>query len=127
MKFLYLSKRRLLVIWLISGIIILLAASAGQKEQDMKAVFSSPVSSRVIVIDPGHGGFDSGAVSPSGAREDELNLKVAMKLRQYLSEHRAVVILTRETDEALGSRKSEDMKKDSDYQESNRMSLSAYI
>jgi N-acetylmuramoyl-L-alanine amidase len=110
-KFLYLSKRRLLVIWLISGIIILLAASAGQKEQDMKAVFSSPVSSRVIVIDPGHGGFDSGAVSPSGAREDELNLKVAMKLRQYLSEHRAVVILTRETDEALGSRKSEDMKK----------------
>ena len=76
----------------------------------MHDVFSSPVKKKIIVIDPGHGGFDSGAVSSSGTREDELNLKVAKKLKRYLQEHDASVLLTRETDEALAANKADDMR-----------------
>lgn len=111
MKFDYVSKRTLLTVCLAFGITLFMFAFAGNRQSDMTAVFSSPADSKMIVIDPGHGGFDSGAVSPSGIREDELNLKVALKLEKYLSEHNATVILTRETNESLASRKSEDMRK----------------
>lgn len=37
-----------------------------------------------IVIDAGHGGEDGGAVSCTGARESEINLKVALKLNDLL-------------------------------------------
>lgn len=36
---------------------------------------------RTLVIDPGHGGIDSGAVGIDGTRESDLNLAIAMKLR----------------------------------------------
>ncbi len=34
-----------------------------------------------LVIDPGHGGFDGGAVSADGTKESELNLSIGLKLR----------------------------------------------
>lgn len=111
MKYYYVSKGKLLLIWIILGVVLFLYASSGSYKKDMIAAFSSPADNKIIVIDPGHGGFDSGAVSPSGVREDELNLKVALKLKQYLSQHNASVILTRETNDSLASRKSEDMRK----------------
>lgn len=111
MKVIYLSKKSLFMVWIALGIVLFLGVAARTRNSEMMAVFSSPADKKVVVIDPGHGGFDSGAVSPSGTREDELNLKVALKLKQYLSEHNAEVILTRETNESLASRKSEDMQK----------------
>lgn len=50
-----------------------------------------------IVIDPGHGGIDSGA-SANGVIEKEITLLVARKLEKILLEHGAAVILTRSTD-----------------------------
>ncbi len=41
---------------------------------------------RTIVIDPGHGGHDPGAIGPSGLREKDVNLKIAKRLRQRLIE-----------------------------------------
>jgi N-acetylmuramoyl-L-alanine amidase len=113
MKVIYLSKRTSInLIWIsIWHYMFLGVALLETGNPEMIAVFSSPCDKKTIVIDPGHGGFDSGAVSPSGIREDELNLKVALKLEKYLSEHNATVILTRETNESLASRKSEDMRK----------------
>lgn len=109
MKIYYISRSKLLAAWIILGIALLLFMVRSINKPNMMDVFSSPAQKKVIIIDPGHGGFDSGAVSLSGTREDELNLKVAKKLKQYLIEHDATVILTRETDEGLASRKSEDM------------------
>ena len=34
-----------------------------------------------LVIDPGHGGFDGGAVSDDGSKESDINLAIALKLR----------------------------------------------
>lgn len=41
---------------------------------------------RTIVIDPGHGGHDPGAIGPSGLREKDVNLKIAKRLRERLIE-----------------------------------------
>ena len=41
---------------------------------------------RTIVIDPGHGGHDPGAIGPSGLREKDVVLKIAKKLRERLIE-----------------------------------------
>ncbi len=62
-----------------------------------------------IVIDAGHGGFDGGAVGVSGAKEAGINLAVAKRLREKLIENGAHVLMTRETEEALGESKGEDM------------------
>ena len=41
---------------------------------------------RTIVIDPGHGGHDPGAIGPSGLKEKNVTLRIARKLRQRLIE-----------------------------------------
>lgn len=51
-----------------------------------------------IVIDPGHGGNDPGAVGPDGTKEKDVNLAVAKLLQKELS-YFARVLLTREHDE----------------------------
>ena len=48
-----------------------------------------------IIVDPGHGGTDPGAVSASGTRECDINMKIALYLREYLMGSGADVILTR--------------------------------
>jgi N-acetylmuramoyl-L-alanine amidase len=52
---------------------------------------------RVIVIDPGHGGEDPGAMV-GNVTEKSLNLEMSMYLGQYLREHGAKVVFTREDD-----------------------------
>ncbi len=53
---------------------------------------------KTIVLDPGNGGFDPGAIGPTGLLEKDLNLKVALDLAQILQIQGANVILTRATD-----------------------------
>ena len=61
-----------------------------------------------IMIDPGHGGQDPGAVGPTGVQEKVITLAVAKKVADIL---RLVVEvkLTREDDRALGDTKSADL------------------
>ena len=51
-----------------------------------------------IVIDPGHGGRDPGAIGPSGLKEKDVVLKIAKRLREDLQRRGYEVFLTRETD-----------------------------
>lgn len=56
----------------------------------------------VIVVDPGHGGPDSGAVGKSGLLEKEVTLDVARRLKRLLRKKEGLeVILTRETDKLV--------------------------
>lgn len=57
----------------------------------------------IITIDPGHGGFDPGKVSNDGIKEKDINLTIALKLKQKLESLGFTVYLTRETDVALNS------------------------
>ncbi|WP_287154232.1 N-acetylmuramoyl-L-alanine amidase [Candidatus Solincola tengchongensis] len=49
-------------------------------------------------IDPGHGGSETGAVGPTGLLEKDVNLRVALKLRDLLVAEGAQVLMTRESD-----------------------------
>jgi N-acetylmuramoyl-L-alanine amidase len=72
-------------------------ADAGPVKKNERAAATDP--RPVVVIDPGHGGIDSGAVARGGAEEKEIVLAVALKLRDRLERGgRYKVILTRADD-----------------------------
>lgn len=57
---------------------------------------------RTIVIDPGHGGAETGAIGPSGVAEKDLTLQLARSLKRRLRSRLPVrVVLTRNDDSAL--------------------------
>jgi N-acetylmuramoyl-L-alanine amidase len=58
-----------------------------------------PLAGRLIVVDPGHPPF--GATGPTGLREAEANLAVALQLRDLLQAGGARVVMTRATDQSL--------------------------
>lgn len=51
-----------------------------------------------IVIDPGHGGTERGAIGCLGDIEKNYNLKVALQLKKLLENHNFNAMITRETD-----------------------------
>lgn len=57
-----------------------------------------PLVGLVIVLDPGHGGDDLGAVGANGLQEKDLNLALALALKTELERDGARVVLTRELD-----------------------------
>lgn len=56
----------------------------------------------IIVIDPGHGGIDGGTTW-GGLLEKDINLDVALKLRECLEDKGYTVVMTRELDVSLES------------------------
>ncbi len=62
-----------------------------------------------VVLDAGHGGFDGGASSSTGALEKDINLSIALKTRDALTLFGFDVIMTRDNDTALADTKKEDM------------------
>jgi N-acetylmuramoyl-L-alanine amidase len=70
----------------------------------------SPVAGHPIVLDPGHGGQWPGAVASSNTlKESDVNLRVALALRDVLQTAGAQVWLTREADTALADSLSQDL------------------
>ncbi len=53
---------------------------------------------KVVIIDPGHGGFDGGAVAYDGTVEKDINLKISLALSDMLRSAGYKVILTRNSD-----------------------------
>lgn len=80
-----------------------------------KSYTGQSLSGKIIVVDPGHGGVDSGTHYGQKIFEKNINLQIALKLKEQLTARGASVILTRETDISLddhqknGSRHREDL------------------
>ena len=72
----------------------------------------------IVVIDPGHGGEDGGAVSPAGAEESQINLAIAIRLSEVLRFCGKETLMTRSEDlsicdpglATIRERKSSDLK-----------------
>lgn len=87
--------------------------------QKVSNYWSLPLAGKVIALDAGHGGPDGGASSQDGVIEKDINLSVALYLRDYLQQAGALVYMTREEDKDLAGegtsgyskRKTEDLKK----------------
>ncbi|MGX1832599.1 N-acetylmuramoyl-L-alanine amidase CwlD [Paenibacillus taichungensis] len=84
----------------------------------MSGYWGLPLAGKVIAIDAGHGGPDGGAVSKQGVIEKDINLSIALYVRDYLQQAGALVVMTREIDTDLAAtdtkgyskRKTEDLK-----------------
>ena len=98
-KFLYLIVGALVILIIISTI-----ANRGNP------VFSSSIDNKIIGIDPGHGGIDSGAVGKGGTNEAEINLSIALKLKKIIEENGGIVVMTREDDRGLYTQESKTVK-----------------
>lgn len=81
-------------------IITLLLLSAIFINKEVKALL--PLSGKIIIIDPGHGGKDPGTTS-GNTYESDINLQISKYLEIELSKVGATVILTREGDYDLAS------------------------
>jgi N-acetylmuramoyl-L-alanine amidase len=96
--------------------ILFLSIYVGSKETI--SVFSLPIKNTVIIIDPGHGGIDPGALGQNDTVEDEINLAIALKLRRLIEQAGGLALMIREDDTGLytegksriRSKKNEDLK-----------------
>lgn len=69
-----------------------------------------------VVLDAGHGGDDPGKIGINGAKEKEINLLIAEKVKKYLEANDVRVVMTRESDDGLydpgaSNKKVQDMKR----------------
>jgi len=62
------------------------------------ALPTAAATKKIIVIDPGHGGIDSGTVGVDGTMEKNVVLAEGLKLRKALQQAGYTVFMTRETD-----------------------------
>lgn len=60
-----------------------------------------PDSRRTVVIDPGHGGIDPGAIGIGGLREVDVLWPISMEVRSILERQGVRVVLTRTTDRTV--------------------------
>lgn len=93
------------ILCIITGLIILLYTcfillSIFFRNLPVFGLYSS-LSRKVIAIDPGHGGIDGGANHSDGTLEKNINLQVALKLKNLLEKSGANVVMTRSEDTAL--------------------------
>lgn len=60
---------------------------------------------KIIALDAGHGGSDTGAIGPTGVTEKGVTLRVAKALQKLLQAEGATVLMTRTTDTEVSPKK----------------------
>jgi N-acetylmuramoyl-L-alanine amidase len=70
-----------------------------EKDRKFSSIDSENENRKIIVIDPGHGGRDPGAVGSMGTKEKDVNLDISMKLYDILKQKTDwQIYLTRKND-----------------------------
>ena len=69
--------------------------------RDAVLMSGTPLSNGPVVIDPGHGGYDPGAVGPNGLAESALNLAVSRHAAAALEQAGFPTVLTRNGDHGM--------------------------
>ena len=78
-----------------AGISLTFLGSIGLHQS--KETLAAPLSGKIVLIDPGHGGIDAGA-SSGNAVEKTINLEVSKLLKEYIELGGGTVFLTRTSD-----------------------------
>lgn len=73
------------------------------KDKDIAVSATQKLKNKIVVLDPGHGGLDNGAMFGK-TKEDELNLKICETLKIELESRGAKVYLTRSDDHDMTNR-----------------------
>lgn len=109
MKIIFISTKLLYTIFL-TLLFILICVFIYFKNYYKAEPIYLPITNKIIGIDPGHGGVDPGAVSKNGVKEDEINLKIALKLKRFIEQSGGIAVLTRDTDKGLYTDKSKTLR-----------------
>jgi N-acetylmuramoyl-L-alanine amidase len=72
--------------------------SEDKKILDLEIFTPKPGEENLVVLDPGHGGNDPGAVGQAGLKEKDVNLDVAKRVKEILTSQNIKTELTREGD-----------------------------
>jgi len=76
-----------------------------------------------IIVDAGHGGMDGGATAADGTVEKDINLSIALKLRDMLDTAGYNVIMTRETDDDIADDSAKTVRQQKVSDIKNRMKI----
>ncbi len=85
------------IIIMLAALFAALSLSLCSCGEALAAVSQTPL----IIIDPGHGGEDPGAIGADGVYEKDLNLAISKMLREELALRGYTVVMTREDDRLL--------------------------
>ncbi|MDZ7835442.1 MAG: N-acetylmuramoyl-L-alanine amidase [Alkalibacterium sp.] len=77
------------------------ALAESSQPETSSAHYATTLAEATIVIDPGHGGYDPGAVASSGFTEKEVALNTSLLLADRLKAAGTNVIMTRSTDDFI--------------------------
>ena len=118
MELYIIDRQKLKKLFMRGMCLLILFAVIGFTSQNVISVMSISIKNAVIVIDAGHGGRDPGALGTQGAREEDINLAIALKLRRLIEQSGGIALMIREDDSGLytedknrtTSRKSQDMR-----------------
>lgn len=78
-------RRTILTVWLALCLLcVTVIFRAGGRQVSVPTMAKQGVEVPTVVIDPGHGGEDGGAVSPDGVEESAINLAVSLRLEGLL-------------------------------------------
>lgn len=122
MKVIYISKKIFYIVIIIMTFLITFGFFLF-REYKTEEVSYLPISNRIIGIDPGHGGVDPGAVSKNGVKEDDINLKIALKLKRFIEQSGGIAIMTREEDKGLYTSESKTLREMKSEDLKNRRKL----
>ena len=82
-------------------LLFIFAASFILASQDAIGTAAIPMKNMVVMIDAGHGGRDNGAIGTVGTYEDDINVKIGLKLRRLIEQAGGVALMIREDDTGL--------------------------
>lgn len=95
--------------------VVLFAGSSQRKPTAGREILLKN-SGKCVVLDAGHGGMDPGKIGVNGVQEKEINLEIALLVKEYLEAQDVQVVMTRESDGGLydenaSNKKVQDMKR----------------
>lgn len=113
------SKVQYKLLSMVMGVLLLVSMLLVGREAAYYVTSRKVVSGKAekcVVIDAGHGGSDPGKVGINGALEKDINLEIAMQVKEFLEANDVKVIMTREDGEGLydenaSNKKVQDMKR----------------
>ena len=95
------NKTALVIVTIL--LLVAIAISILGPEPEPASDAAGSLGSFTLVIDPGHGGIDGGAVAVDGTKESDINLAIALKLRALAEFYALENVMTRQDDSSRSS------------------------
>lgn len=117
MKYLINYSYYFIIAIVLSVVVIVNISEADYTEASNSADFP------VVIIDAGHGGVDGGAVASDGTLEKDINLDIALRLNDILTDKGVTTILTRDGDYSIHDASADTIRKKKSTDLHNRLAI----